>query len=107
MKTVNLTLAALLLLGAPVLVAADEDMPKDRSVWDRIGENDVRVVGEVTYVYDDSFELRTPDEVMTFPIPDQDGVMAALEPGERIQVWYDPADLATGSTARVTYIERF
>lgn len=107
MKTFTLTLAALLMLGAPALLSADENLPKDKTVWDRIGDDDQRVVGHVTFVNDDTFELRTSNGAMIFPTPDQPGIVEHLSAGNRIQVWYDPELRTERLAGRITYIESY
>ncbi len=109
MKTLTLTLSMLMVLGTTVLLGADGNMPKDQTVWDRIGEDHVQVVGYVTFVNDETFELRSPEKgALTFAIPDdQDGVMAHIASGKRVQVWYDPSLDTDGLTGRVTYVESY
>lgn len=106
MKKLALILVAALLVGVPV--AADNHMPKDETVWDRIGPNDIRVDGHVMAVRQDTFDLRTLDKgLLTFPIPNQEGVMADLEMGNRIQVWYDPSAATNELSGVVTVWEAY
>jgi hypothetical protein len=81
----------------------------DSRAWaDRIDENDVRVLGKVTEVREETFLLRTHDQgVMTFAIPTQYDYSADLRTGNEIQVWYNPADAdeeALSSTYEVAVI---
>lgn len=85
---------ATLLIGS--VGFAQQDAPKneaqEQSWADEIGPNDVRVLGTVAEVRDETFTLRSHDQgTFIFEIPSDPEQEADVRTGKDVQVWYDPA----------------
>ncbi|HVS15742.1 MAG TPA: hypothetical protein VMV46_17600 [Thermoanaerobaculia bacterium] len=120
MKTLTLTrsrpaialAAALALASAGFAQTASQSSPEktlqtSTDTWrDQIGPNDVRVLGKVAEVREETFTLRAQDATYIFEIPSDSEQSAAVRTGNDVQVWYDPAgyDRDGDTYYRVSYL---
>jgi hypothetical protein len=130
MKTTTLGKPAIALAAALTLATAgfaqetassqhelNQERQTSTDTWrDEIGPNDVRVLGKVAEVRDETFTLRSHDATYIFEIPSDPEQSADVRTGNDVQVWYDPAGyerdgdtwyrvsyLTGDQTAQVTY----
>lgn len=86
------------LIAAALLVSGMAIAQDTTDTWrDSVDENDVRYLGTIARVMDDSFELRTLEQgTLTFKIPEpRTDAMTLITTGREVQVWVDGGTVTT------------